>query len=297
MAKICKNVNNGIGELKTSMPMIQILCNAGVRPRHWEKMSAMVGQDIAPDASTTLTKMLALNLDSFAERLEVISGQASKEASLEKAMYKMQEEWVPMVFETGQYRDTDIKIMASVDDIQAVLDDHIVKAQTMKNHPSIKPFKAEITAWVNTLVTMQDTIDGWLKMQATWLYLEPIFSSADICSQMPREAELFQAVDGNFKMMMQHLQKDTHCIATCAMPGMLDLINSANADLEMVIKGLNDYLELQRLYFARFSSSPTTRCSRSCQRPRTPSGSSHTLRSVLRGSPSSGSPRSSRSPT
>lgn len=60
------------------VPVLSTLCNPGLRTRHWNAMSDIIGYDIAPDSSTTLRKMLKNNLSPYIDEFEGISGGASK---------------------------------------------------------------------------------------------------------------------------------------------------------------------------------------------------------------------------
>eukprot|EP01135_Chromosphaera_perkinsii_P007265 Nk52_evm73s745 gene=Nk52_evmTU73s745 len=250
--RVAENVKTKLDKFKVNVPLIQCLCNPGLRTRHWEKMSEIAGFDIIPDPTTSLSKILDMNLGQFVEKFEEVSVSASKEFGLEKAMEKMEEEWDIMEFSFVRYRETETYILASVDEIQQLLDDHIVKTQTMRGSPFIRPFEERIKQWETKLILMQDIVDQWLQVQCTWLYLEPIFSSEDIMAQMPEEGRKYGIVDKNWKETMSDAYRGPKIIHICSKAGLLESLQESNALLEQIQKGLNAYLEKKRLFFPRF---------------------------------------------
>jgi dynein heavy chain len=165
----------------------------------------------------------------------------------------MLEEWKPMVFEVFPWKATKTYIVRKTDAIMTLLDEQIVKTQTMRGSPYIKPIEGKAKKWEARLQNMTAILEEWLTCQKTWLYLEPIFSSDDIIRQMPTETRRFQSVDQFWRRLMDTAKRT---------PNLFDLqsevenlqknLNSSNEMLDQIMKGLNDYLSAKCLQFPRF---------------------------------------------
>ncbi|XP_036671579.3 dynein axonemal heavy chain 3 isoform X3 [Drosophila suzukii] len=241
-----------IEKFRVYLPVLDSICRHGLEKRHWDQISKILGRKVNPKLYPTLKDMIDVDIMSILPQLEEIANAAGKEYDLNNGLRIMQADWKDVMFEVLQYRDSDTHILASLDDIQTLLDDHIMRTQAMKRSPFITALGSKADDWEARLLLIQNIIDAWTQVQITWMYLEPIFSSEDIMRQMPLEGRNFKAVDKLWRRIMKHTLKDRHVMAATEFPDMLEVFTKAIEDLETVTKGLNTYLEQKRLFFARF---------------------------------------------
>lgn len=215
-------------------------------------MSEIAEFDITPDAGTTLRKIINYNLEEKLDQFEIISISANKELQLWNNLQAMIKEWETRELPTGPYKETGVQILSSLDDIQALLDDHILKTLSMRGSAFMKPCEKEVYAWYDKIMRVNKTLEEWGKVQSNYLYLLPIFSSKDIVAQMPEEGRLFTAVEQTFTRNMNVILRQPLVMESAPAAGLLEALIKANELLDDITNGVSAYLEKKRLYFPRF---------------------------------------------
>lgn len=82
--KVAEQLKARIDEFQEKLPLILCLCNKGMRDRHWERVSEVLGKPFRPTDKTSLSTVLTKDLTAKVELIDEIAAAASKEYSLEK---------------------------------------------------------------------------------------------------------------------------------------------------------------------------------------------------------------------
>ncbi|KAM8930485.1 dynein axonemal heavy chain 1 isoform 1-T1 [Pelodytes ibericus] len=249
---VAQDIKGRIEEFKPYIPLIQGLRNPGMRNRHWEILSEKIQITVKPKANLTFTRCLEMKLQDHIESITKVAEIAGKEYSIEQALDKMENEWTSVMFNVLPYKETGTFILKSPEEASQLLDDHIVMTQSMSFSPFKKPFEERISTWEGKLRLTQDVLEEWLTCQRSWLYLEPIFSSEDINRQLPVESKRYQTMERTWRKIMRNAEENKQVISMCPDPRLLESLRECNKLLELVQKGLSEYLETKRAAFPRF---------------------------------------------
>eukprot|EP00501_MAST-03F_sp_TOSAG23-6_P000060 GSMAST32.ASY1.ANO1.61.1 assembled CDS len=213
--------------IKPLVPSILAMRNPGMRERHWKLINEKLSLNLDPTKSVfTLQKLIDLGVVEQEEEKNFnwkISSNSSFQ--LEKALLGMKAEWEEVQLLIEPYRDT-------ADVIIALLDEHVTMTQAMSFSSFKGPFEEEIEEWEKTLSNISEMIEEWLAL--------------------PIETKRFFTVDKNWRKIMISAKKRLKAVEFCDNPKLCEQFQESVKFLDLVMKGLSDYLETKRAGFSRF---------------------------------------------
>jgi len=245
-------MRTSIEEFKPQVPIVMALRTEGMKERHWEMLSAGVGFEVKPYEGFTYAKCMEMKLTEHVDAVVDIGEKAGKEYNIETSLAKMKAEWAPLELGLKPFKTTGTSTVFGFDEAMAMLDEHIVLTQTMQFSPFKRAFEEEIEEWNDKLLYVSECIDEWMKCQGQWMYLQPIFDSPDIVRQLPSENKKFRSVDKVWRNCIAGCVEDPNCLKACTREGLRERFIEANRNLDLVQRGLREYLESKRAVFARF---------------------------------------------
>ncbi|XP_056631499.1 dynein axonemal heavy chain 1-like [Diorhabda sublineata] len=251
MQSIAMDIKNRIEEFKPNVPLLLALKNPGMKERHWEQFAEETGILLDFTTGVTFHDCLQLGVDQYIEKMANIAERATKEYSIEQTLEKMMSEWENNKLELTPYKTTGTYIMKVSDEIQQLLDDQIVLTQQISFSPFKGPFEETIDEWEDKLKTTALVIEEWMDVQKQWMYLEPIFTSEDITKQLPVESKKYNSMERTWKRIMRSALDCPQIIEYCGNRPLLEVLRDANHILQVVQKGLSEYLEVKRMIFPR----------------------------------------------
>jgi dynein heavy chain len=211
--RVAETIHGQLLKFAANLPLVGALSNKSLRPRHFRQMADALGVPINPreDHSTSLNKLLELGVNDRQMRaLATIADGASSEGAIESGIGGMKAEWAhkryPLithhsmvsqspqnlsltdrqtVLTVGLVDDVYVLALPAVDQLSTLLDEHLIKTQSMRSSPFLDSFERDLQEWEATLQFMQELLEEWVDVQRTWLYLDPIFGANDIAKSLP----------------------------------------------------------------------------------------------------------------
>jgi len=118
---------------------------------------------VKPYEGFTFNHVLEQQLFKWVDDIVDIGDRAGKEYTIEMNMNKMRADWETIHFNLIPFKKTNTYTVTGYDDALALLDEHQLLTQAMQFSPFKKPFEEDIEEWSNSLLTVSNCLDEWIR--------------------------------------------------------------------------------------------------------------------------------------
>ena len=170
-----------VEDISAIVPLITLLSDPSVRPRHWKQIFNNTGNKIVREDKLRLKQFVALNPLQYKAEIEIICSNAIKEADQESKVKEIAELWTDQVFQLTEYKKKgSILDMKTLREIIDRVEESLSTLAVIQKNRYAEPFLDEVTAWLSKLSSVSEVAELWSQVGPEPLclrmLLSPVFS-------------------------------------------------------------------------------------------------------------------------
>lgn len=143
-------------------------------------------------------------------------------------------------------------MIAEIDELWALIDECMANLNNILGSRFLKNSRQKVEQLNNDILFASETLNDWLTCQKNWIYLENIFSQADIKKRLPSDSKDFEKVN---KYILEQIKKAQSKKFVYLMFEKKEIglhFKTHKNTLNTIQKSLDNYLEEKRGQFPRF---------------------------------------------
>ena len=205
--------------------------------------------------NSTLKQLRDLHIDDYRSDIETVKSKANRRATFTNDLKILQTEFNQIKLPVAPKAES--KIIRGIDEVQVKLDEQTSKIQNIAGNPvtqSDGKLKLEARNYDNKLKLVQSVLEQIVLFQASFFYLQPIFSGTDN-KALPEEQKFFEKVNKYWEASILENVNDGELSLSDLFDkdqNLLKPLQDNNNLLKTIKKKLEDYLNSKRKLFPRF---------------------------------------------
>ncbi|KAG3199655.1 hypothetical protein PC128_g5128 [Phytophthora cactorum] len=194
-----ETVRKQMTDFRENVRLIVAIQNPAMKERHTKAVSELTGIDFTSEEAITLLKLLENGAFEMISEIVDISCNATQEQQIERALNEIRDEWEATSFQLVPSRhpitsstalapllttdDSESEVLNLVvekecgDRIVSLMEDHLLRLQTLSCMSHAGPFIVEIAMWQNFASEMGEVVETLTLVEHRWRKITPLFAA------------------------------------------------------------------------------------------------------------------------
>ncbi|KJP87906.1 hypothetical protein AK88_02510 [Plasmodium fragile] len=250
---LIKKMNEKLTFFNSYVSLLISLRKPSIKERHKEQIAKIIDDKNNIDFNTiTFNELIKMNISNKITSIINICEKANKENAIEKFLGKIKNNFNKIEFQMKQEENNKIWIISNMNEILTKIEENLVLNQNLLIINIYEIYHIDIINNQNMMMNANNIIHTLKKSQNLFLYLSRIFVLTDISKQLTNESKKYKLIYSNFLNLCKLIEEDKKLEKFCARKDTKEKLVELYNNLNLLLKSINEYLDLKREIFNRF---------------------------------------------